>query len=530
MIKRFSRYAGLTLATLFGMSPALADELSGQLVLQLKNQGQSVSGVFSVPGERVRLRIFPMQFSQARIEINQQVIFDGELEPSADGPLVLNDKTSVHAGENTLTLTLSEGDVAITVDYPRLEAADAEEALTDAQKRTLRQTVGRYLGTDAATSLYPGAALLVAIGGKILFAEGQGMAQYQGATEGKLYPFSAPRKVHADTIFDLASVTKVVSTTAAVMHLVSERKLSLSDTLGELLPGMADTDKAPITVEQLLTHRAGLWEWQPTWLHKKHSRDSVYAYLAALPLRYAPGERRAYSDIGFMLLGEIVERVSGSQLNDFVQREVFSPLGMHHTRYLPPPEWRSNIAATSQGNGYEQQMVASGKPYPILQEPPFSETFSGYRIDVLNGEVNDGNAWYGLDGVAGHAGLFSTIQDLAIFCQTLLNGGGYGNAMLADPETVGRFLQTPFDTNQALGLWRYEGGDGRISYGHAGFTGTEIMFRPDDQLIVIMLTNRQHNGLTREGVYPSLKPAWNAVLRQLDAFWQPSGETAGSAR
>ncbi len=519
MNKRFTRYAGLTLATVLGLSPVLADELSGQLVLQLKKQGQSVSGTFSVPGERVQLRIFPMQFSQAKIEINHQVIFDGELKPSSDGPLMLNDKTSVHAGENTLTLTLSEGDVAITVDYPQLEAANGEEALTDAQKRTLRQTVSRYLGTDADTSLYPGAALLVARGGKILFAEGQGMAQYQGATEGKLYPFTAPRKVSADTLFDLASVTKVVSTTAAVMHLVSERKLSLSSTLGELLPGMAGTDKAPLTVEQLLTHRAGLWEWQPTWLHKKHSRSSVYAYLAALPLRYTPGEKRAYSDIGFMLLGEIVERVSGSQLNDYVQREIFAPLSMHQTRYLPPPEWRSNIAATSHGNDYEQQMVASGKPYPILEEPPFSDTFAGYRNDVLNGEVNDGNAWYGLDGVAGHAGLFSTIHDLAIFCQTLLNGGGYGNFMLADPEITGRFLQTPFDTNQALGLWHYESGDGRQSFGHAGFTGTEILFRPDDQLIVIMLTNRQHNGLSADGTYPSVKPAWNALLREIDGFW-----------
>ena len=520
MIRRFRRYATLTLATLIGVTPVLADTLSGQLVLQSKNRGQRVSGVFTTPGERARLRIFPMQYSQVIIEINHQIVYQGELSPTSEGPLSLNDKSAVHAGENTLTLTLTEGDVAVAVDYSQLEMAGEDASLKDLQKRELRQIISRYSGTDPNTSLYPGAALLVARGGKILFAEGQGMAQYQGATDGELYPFTAPRKVHADTVFDLASVTKVVSTTAAIMHLVSERRLSLTDTLGELLPGMSGTDKAQITLQQLLTHRAGLWEWQPTWLHKKRSRSSVYAYLAALPLRYSPGEKRAYSDIGFMLLGEIVEHTTGSRLDDYVHNTVFAPLGMNHTRYLPPPEWRSNIAATSLGNGYEQHMVTSGKPYPILDKPPFSNTFSGYRNDVLNGEVNDGNAWYGLEGVAGHAGLFFTVQDLAIFCQTLLNGGGYGNTMLADPETLNQFLQTPFDTNQALGFWRFENGEGRESFGHSGFTGSEIMFRPDDQLIVIMLTNRQHNGLSIDGTYPSVKPAWNALLRALDEFWK----------
>ncbi|MEG3765382.1 serine hydrolase domain-containing protein [Alteromonas sp. 14N.309.X.WAT.G.H12] len=516
MIKWARTVAQATAISAFTLVPAFADDMDGQLVLRAESVGDSVKGHFSVPQQRVTLRIKPVMASNARISINEKVVFEGSIDTAGDPQLILTDESAVHKGRNTLGLTLLKGSLTVSVDYPTLQPASQATSLSAQQKRLLRHALQPYIGTDPNNSLFPGAAVLVAQKGEILFAEGQGMKQFRTVNPKGIQEGATLGKTDANTVFDLASVTKVVSTTAAIMHLVSDGKLSLQSTLGELIPGMADTDKVDITVQQLLTHRAGLWQWQPTWLHKKHSRASVFAYLAALPRRYDIGEKRAYSDIGFMLLGRVVESLTGTTQNNYVEQEIFAPLGMNDTMYKPPVSWQQRIAATSHGNPYEQTMVASGEPYPILSEPAMTDTFAGYRDYTLVGEANDGNAWYGLDGVAGHAGLFSTVYDLAIYCQTLLNGGGYGNYQLASPETVADFLDTPYDTNQALGFWRYEEGDGRVAYGHPGFTGTQIWFRPDDELIVIMLTNRQHNGLTASGTYPSVKPAWNALLHTIE--------------
>ncbi|WP_216029148.1 serine hydrolase [Alteromonas sp. C1M14] len=516
MMKWVRNVVQATALSTFAMLPAFADDMQGQLVLRAESDSGEVTGHFNVPQKRVTLRIKPLAKSEARIAINDEVVFDGTLDPDGNGQLILTDKSAVKEGDNALEMSLQKGSLVVSVDYPTLQPASQEHRLSTAQMGLIRHALQPYIGTDPNTSLFPGAAVLVAQKGEILFAEGQGMQQYKLLGDKSMKVLASPLKTDADTVFDLASVTKVVSTTAAIMHLVSERKISLQSTLGELIPTMADTDKASITVQQLLTHRAGLWQWQPTWLHKKHSRESVFAYLAALPRRYDIGEKRAYSDIGFMLLGQIVEQVTGVKQDEYVKRAIFAPLGMDGTTYKPPVSWRDRIAATSHGNPYEQGMVANAEPYPILSDPPMTDTFIGYRNYTLVGEANDGNAWYGLEGVAGHAGLFSTVRDLAIYCQTLLNGGGYGQYQLASFETVADFLSTPYDTNQGLGFWRYEDGEGRVAYGHPGFTGTQIWFRPEDELIVIMLTNRQHNGLPSSGTYPSVKPAWNALLQTIE--------------
>lgn len=388
--------------------------------------------------------------------------------------------------------------------YTTLQAAPPGTALSPVQKEKLRDTVRRWVGTEK-NKLFPGASVLLARNGQVLFEEGFGIAQRPTLS------------VTASTIFDIASITKVVATTATIMHLVSEKQLRLDSTLGDLLPEFSNTDKANITVRQLLTHRSGLWEWQPTWLHKTHSKDSVFTYLAQLPRRYDIEEQRAYSDIGFILLGRIVEVTTAMELDKYAVTQLFKPLGMVDTQFLPSTSLRPRIAATSFGNPYEQQMVNTGKPYPILASSDFNLTFSGYRDYSLIGEVNDGNAWYGLEGVAGHAGLFSTTRDLAIFCQTILNGGSYGDFRLADHETTSQFLSAPYDPEQALGFWRYENGAEGVSFGHAGFTGTQLLFRPKDNLIVILLTNRQHNGLPESGHYPSTQPAWDDLLRSINS-------------
>ncbi|GGD71082.1 serine hydrolase domain-containing protein [Lacimicrobium alkaliphilum] len=392
--------------------------------------------------------------------------------------------------------------------YPRLTYATTEPQYDFSEIAAL---IGDHAGTEE-NDLYTGASVLIAHQGKIFYQQAFGYAQVSELqSNGQLLRSENPIPVSSETIFDLASVTKVAATTVSLMHLVSEQQLFLDDTLDKFFAEFSGTDKAKISVRQLLTHRSGLWQWQPTWLYTTNNRTTV-DYIAALPLRYSPGERRAYSDLGFILLGKIIEKVSGMPLNQFTERHIYNPLGMNNTGYRPVPAKGKQIAATSHGNPFEQNMVATGKPYPLAQPLP-KEPFSAYRNYTLIGEANDGNAWYGLGGVAGHAGLFSTVGDLAILGQTLLNGCGYGNFRLCDADTLNTFLQTPYDNHQALGFWKDNNATG-VSFWHPGFTGTQFLVQPEQQLVIVLLTNRQHGGLNRDnGRYPDLSPVWKKLVK-----------------
>lgn len=353
-------------------------------------------------------------------------------------------------------------------------------------------------------TLYPGAVLLVAHRGAVVHQAAYGNAQSLTLDgSGEVVPLSAPRRMTVDTIFDIASITKIVATTGAVMRLVDQGELDLDDRLGDLLPGFAGGDKAAITVRHLLAHRAGLWEWQPAWLHLDQE-GGLLAWLAALPLRYPVGDRHAYSDLAFMLLGEIVARASGLPLDDYVRRALTVPLGMADTGFLPDPDLRSRMAATSQGDLYQRRMAETGQPWPIVQDPP-AQPFPDYRTHFLLGEANDLNAWAAWGGVAGHAGLFSTAADLARFAQLMLNGG----------ETSARFLETPFDPAQALGFRKLQlEEEGPAFYGHPGFTGTMLHVAPALDMTVVFLTNRVHRAGPETTPYPALDPVRDALLRQ----------------
>lgn len=375
----------------------------------------------------------------------------------------------------------------------------------------------RFAPIDAAVrggvgTLYPGAVLLVTHRGRIVHEAAFGHAQtLTTATDGTLRPLATPRAMRVDTPFDMASITKIEATTAAILHLVGTGRLSLDDRLGTLLRAFAGTDKADITVRQLLTHRAGLWEWQPTWLHRDPSGQPL-PYLAALPLRYPVGARFAYSDLGFMLLGAVVERVTGAPLDRYVREQLYRPMGMTDTGFLPPPAIRPKAAATSPGDAYQRRMAETGKPYPAAAFPP-AQPFAGYRTQILVGEANDANAALGWHGVAGHAGLFSTATDLARYAQALLNGGCYGRWRLAPARTIAAFEQTPFDADQALGFHKTQlAGIAAPFYGHSGFTGTWFAFSPQLDMTVVLLTNRVHRP---DGeAYPALDALRETVLRE----------------
>jgi len=269
------------------------------------------------------------------------------------------------------------------------------------------------------------------------------------------------------TLFDLASITKVVATTTAAAMLEERGRLDLDQRLAWYLPGITDTVKQRITVRQVLTHRGGFEAFAPLY-REFRGREQYLRQIDARPLRYAPGRQTVYSDWDLVLAGLLVERLTGEELDRWTAAHIFEPLGMRDTRFRPDPSLRSRIAATE------------------------LDSARGH----IWGEVHDPNAW-ALGGVAGHAGLFGSARDLAVFAQMLLNGGQYGGVRILRPETVARWTTPGFvRSSRALG-WdtpSRNSSAGRFfgprSFGHTGYTGTSIWIDPERGLFVILLTNR----------------------------------------
>jgi CubicO group peptidase (beta-lactamase class C family) len=293
------------------------------------------------------------------------------------------------------------------------------------------------------------------------------------------------RAVTDSTIYDLASLTKAVATTTAAMILEDEGRLALDRPVAAYLPGFGAPDKAPITVRMLLTHTSGL-RADHTLYREIRGRAAYLARIDAHPLAARPGTRFRYDDWNFVVLQLAMEQVTGEPLDRWLQRRVWGPLGMRDTGFNPPPSLRPRIAPT------EVQRFRGGQ---------------------LWGEVHDENAW-ALGGVAGHAGLFSSARDLAVFARMLLEGGTHGGVRIVRPETVARWTrrQGPGST-RALGWDTYapRSGAGRLfsprSFGHTGFTGTSLWIDPERGVYAILLTNRVNP--TRDN--PRIPPVRSAV-------------------
>jgi CubicO group peptidase (beta-lactamase class C family) len=306
----------------------------------------------------------------------------------------------------------------------------------------------------------PGAALAVARYGRLVHLKGYGAIDYAPGSPA----------VDATTLYDLASLTKVVATTTAAMILEEEGKLDLSRTVQSYLPEFSAPDKAAITVRMLLTHRGGLEAFAPLW-KESHGRADYLAQINARPLANPPGTKVVYSDWDFVLMGMIVERITGTTLDAFTAARVFGPLGMTSTRFTPD----TTDAALMRRITYTALDTLRGQ---------------------LHGTVHDPNAW-ALGGVSGHAGLFSTARDLAVFVQMLLNGGTYAGVRIVKPTTIARWTSgQDVASSRALG-WDTPSAvssAGRFfsprSYGHTGYTGTSIWVDPERGLFVVLLTNR----------------------------------------
>jgi CubicO group peptidase (beta-lactamase class C family) len=221
------------------------------------------------------------------------------------------------------------------------------------------------------------------------------------------------------------------------------------------------------------------------------------------------GEARHYSDLGFMLLGDIVERLSGEPLDRFLQKNLYRPLGLRSITFNPTANGFTQFAATEQGNAYERHMVYDSTfGYKYRGDP---KAWNGWRQRVLVGEVDDGNAYYANGGVAGHAGLFSTAADLRVLLDLLNNRGSYGGKQFIRAQVVDRFL-TQDEYQNYLG-WQAPTYLPAASFSHTGFTGTYVAGIPRYKLSIVLLTNRQNMGTDARGYFPDVGPLQQSVAR-----------------
>jgi beta-glucosidase-like glycosyl hydrolase/CubicO group peptidase (beta-lactamase class C family) len=332
-----------------------------------------------------------------------------------------------------------------------------------AQQQAKLQRAFDVLDRAVADHAFPGGVLAVGYQGELAVHEfGR-----------QTYDMNSPT-VHVDTIYDAASLTKSVVTTTLVAMQVEAGRMGLDLPVARYIPEWNDgpnTDwRKAVTVRNLLTHTSGLPAHKDYFL-TLHSKREFIAAICREPLEYAPGTKTVYSDLGFILLGEILERATGKTVDQLAHDQIFAPLEMTGTTFNPPKNLLRSIAPTENDTAYRKQLV--------------------------QGAVHDENA-FAMGGVAGHAGLFTTAPDLAAFCQMLLNGGIYSHHRLLTRATISQFTasQTLAGNARTLG-WMTptpNSSSGRYfssrAFGHLGFTGTSIWIDPDRQLFVILLTNR----------------------------------------
>jgi len=345
-----------------------------------------------------------------------------------------------------------------------------------------------------------------------------------------------PRPMAADTLFDLASVTKVVAGTSAALYLLDTGAVCLDDPLARFLPAFATADKRAITLRQVLTHSSGLPPWIPCYCTAA-TLDQTVAAIAQADMDAAPGSQSRYSDAGMILVQAVAVAVTGEPLPVLLRRVLFDPLGMRDTGYQPDADRRARAAATERGNAHEMAMVERA-----------GLTFDRWRSEMLVGEVQDGNTHYALEGVSTHAGLFSTIGDLARFAHLWLGRGTWqGRRIFSEPSVAEATRLQTGGLQQSFGVgWRLgtrtevskvpvtessltqavfppepEAGPAphwmgdlhsERAFGHTGFTGTSILIDPLYDLAMILLTNRVHPSAARPEI-ARVRARWhNAVL------------------
>ena len=310
---------------------------------------------------------------------------------------------------------------------------------TTAQKATkaiLIAEVDSILKSQIEGDKIPSAVVQIKQGEEIIFKKAYGYAQKYDEKHQKI---ANPEKVTFQHLYDIASLTKVIGTTTAIMLLVDKGLLKVEDPVGKYIKAFDAPDKKAITIRHLLTHTAGLYEWYPLY-YRASNKQETYKLIGELPLMFPVGQQRRYSDLGYVLLGQIIEQISALPLEKYMETYIFKPLGMKNTTYKPLLNKRfKKIVATSHGNPYEKRMVYDAKlGFQVKEIDPTQ--WNGWRTYTLKGEVNDGNAWYANNGISGAAGLFSTIGDLQKLVDMLRKKGKVGNKTFLSSKTIEAFL------------------------------------------------------------------------------------------
>lgn len=352
------------------------------------------------------------------------------------------------------------------------QSAGLDPAPIDAALAKIDEWTTKNYNPNLKVPLYSGAVSVLAHDGVVVSRHTVGYAVRYADGAGTELPEDQKVPMRPDTIFDMASVSKLF-TSIVVMQLVEAGQVDTDEPVATYLPEFGVNGKASITVGQLLTHTSGLVSWLPLWSAYPDPASRVKAVMDVAP-RTTPGTNYEYSDLNLITLGVLVERMTGKTLDRVVADRVTTPLGMVDTGYNPPASKLDRIAATE-----------------FQAAPPRG---------MIRGSVHDENAW-SLGGVAGHAGVFSTAGDMAVLAQTILNGGTYKGQRILRPETVTAMLDNHneafpgndhgfgFELNQ---MWYMGGLSGPRTAGHTGYTGTDIVIDPASRSFAILLTNRVH--------------------------------------
>lgn len=374
-------------------------------------------------------------------------------------------------------------------------------ALAENAKKTMinpkkLKAVDKYIEEEIEKG-FPGAQLVVVKDGKMVLNKAYG---YRKKWDG-LKSLENPPKNSTDVLYDLASNSKMYATNFALQKLVYEKKIDVKDLVSKYIKDFKDTPedkiqgKDKMTLEDLLTHRAG-FKPDPEYHNLKNAgvlysqeKDETIKKILITPLEYEPGSKNVYSDVDYMLLGLVVEQLTGQPLDQYVENEIYRPLGLKNIMFRPLQKGipKDRIAPTElQGNTRDG----------VIE-------FPNIRTKTIEGDVHDEKAYYSMGGVSGHAGLFGTASDVAVLTQVMLNNGEYKNHKFFDEKIVKEFT-SPSSTNLTYGLgWRVHGNSNldwmfsslapKEAYGHTGWTGTLTVIDPVNDMSIVLLTNRKHS-------------------------------------
>ena len=420
--------------------------------------------------------------------------------------------------QNVLQVTGVKGNnpkLQVQVPYPSIDQTKLHSDVLDRNIMTLFENIVQAEVQQGST----GGQLVVLKDGRLVksMAFGYVNSYYPDGTP---IPLEKRVKVTDQTLFDLASNTKMYSVNYALQKLVADKKIAINDPVSKYFPEFKDQADAKIkgkeklTIRELLEHQGG-FPADPQYFNENYDKDDgivngkndlfsqekskTVEMILKTPLVYEPGSKTVYSDVDYMLLGLIVEKVSGKDLDTYMKEEFYRPLGLNRITFNPLQfGFRANEIAASELNGNSRDGVV---------------TFSNNRIGTIQGTVHDEKAYYSMNGVSGHAGLFANALQLAQLAQVMLNEGGYGQYQFWDKTTQDLFVK-PKDSNSTFGLgWRREG-DGRYSWafspmadaatvGHTGWTGTLTVIDPKEQMVIVLLTNKKNSPLLNNKKNPN---------------------------